>query len=1341
MGTQLTKVSLIWRITAALALLATMLVITPVAQAAQAATTVSIANGDVASLTAAINAANGGSPQVINLATGGDYVLTTAIYDQWNVNASGLPEIMGDVTIHGNGATLERSSADGTPAFGVLDVGSAGSLKIDNITITGGNNANPWYQNGGGIYNHGTLTVTNSTITGNTAPGGGGGIYNTYGSVTVIGSTIANNTSSSTEANSPGGGIDNAAGTATIVNSTITGNFSNYGGGGLSTTITGMTVINSTITGNSTSAFGGGILGIAGGTVTVTNSIVAGNTSTITSLADVDGTVTDGGNNLIGGDPMLGPLASNGGPTQTMALLTGSPAIDAGNDTICASSPVGGIDQRGYTRPHGSHCDIGAFELDAVPNQPPSLATDQATVSVTEGQDATDTGTVSDPENNTVSLSASIGSVSNNGNGTWSWGFVTTDGPGQSQTVTISGDDGHDGTSQTSFDLVVSNVAPTATFTTPISAVHSGDTFTLSLTNPIDPSTTDMVVGFTYAFDCGSGYGSFSSSNSASCTAGGTSSQSVKAQIKDKDGGSTEYTGSVSIVTDTVAPVTTASAVTADAAPYTFGTWANQAVTVTLSASDSGGSGVAATYYTINGGSQQTYSAPFTLSTDGIATVVYWSTDKAGNEETPHQTVSVNIDTTGPTISGAATTSPNANGWYDAPVTIHWTCSDTLSSIATCPSDTTLSTGGASQTVSGTATDLAGNSTTVQSSPAVNIDLSGPSISGTATTDANSNGWYDAPVIIHWTCSDTTSPVATCPSDTTISTEGANQTVSGTATDEAGNSTTVDSSAVNIDLTAPTKVVGAPDRAPDSNSWYNHAVTFTFSGADATSGIDNCTSTTYSGPDSGTATVTGTCTDLAGNVSAPVSVTVKYDATAPTNVVGTTDREPNAAGWFNAPVTVTFSGQDETSGIDTCTTPTYSGPDSASASVAGSCTDAAGNTSAPVTVALQYDATAPESVTGTADRVADSNGWYNHAVGITFNGQDGVSGISSCTSTSYSGPDSATASVAGSCTDKAGNTSAPATFTLQYDATAPTNIAATFDRDPDSNGWYNHAVQITFSGEDATSGIASCTDVSYSGPDSASASVSGSCTDQAGNQSASTSVALQYDATAPTNVVATTDRAPNGAGWYNAPVTFTFSGDDATSGIATCDPVTYSGPDSAATTVSGACMDVAGNSTTVTTTIAYDATAPVVTYTGSAGNYTIGQTVSINCAASDNLSGVVTTDCQDINAAAYTFAAGSNTISSTATDAAGNVGHGSVTFTVTATADDLMTLTNQFVNNRTVAQRLSAPLAGINLANHLQNPRMKQAFLNTYILLVNQQRGNTLTDQQADTLIALAKTL
>jgi hypothetical protein len=467
---------------------------------------------------------------------------------------------------------------------------------------------------------------------------------------------------------------------------------------------------------------------------------------------------------------------------------------------------------------------------------------------------------------------------------------------------------------------------------------------------------------------------------------------------------------------------------------------------------------------------------------------------------------------------------------------------------------------------------------------------------------------------------------------------------------------------------------------------------------------------------------------------------VNLDLTAPTGVSGSADRAADHNGWYTSPVTITFTGTGDISGIDSCTSTLYSGPDSATAAVSGTCTDKAGNTSTPVTFGFQYDATAPTSVAGAADRVPDSNGWYNHAVDVTFTGQDSASGIAACTArTTYDGPDSATASVSGSCTDNAGNTSALVPFNLQYDATAPTDVAAGFDRDPDSNGWFNHAVTVTFSGDDATSGIGSCTSTTYSGPDTASASFTGSCTDVAGNQSAAASTSLQYDATAPTNVVATPDRAPNGAGWYNAPVTFSYTGEDATSGIGSCAPVIYSGPDNATASVSGGCADVAGNTTTVLSSLAYDATPPVVTLTSDRSSYTLLQTVTISCTASDALSGMVSATCTGSTAPAYTFNLGSNTVTATATDIAGNVGTGSVTFTVTGSAEDLTTLTKQFVTNPTIARQLSAPLGGIAFAERMHNERMKASFVNSYILLVNQQRGRALTSQEADTLIRLAR--
>ena len=92
-------------------------------------------------------------------------------------------------------------------------------------------------------------------------------------------------------------------------------------------------------------------------------------------------------------------------------------------------------------------------------------------------------------------------------------------------------------------------------------------------------------------------------------------------------------------------------------------------------------------------------------------------------------------------------------------------------------------------------------------------------------------------------------------------------------------------------------------------------------------------------------------------------------------------------------------------------------------------------------------------------------------------------------------------------------------------------------------------------------------------------------------------------------------------------------------------------------------------------------------------------------------------------------------------DIAGNVGTGSVAFTVTASTDDLTTLTNQFASNPTVARQLSAPLGGVALAERMHNEQMKESFVNMYVMLVNQQRGHALTNQEADTLIRLVREL
>jgi len=266
-----------------------------------------------------------------------------------------------------------------------------GALMIATSVITG--NANS------GLDNAGSATVISSTIANNFNPAGGGGIANS-GVLTVTASTISGNTAY----HGSGGGIANSD-VLTVVNSTISGNEagSSAGTGGGIANSGLLTLSNSTISGNS-SAGAGGIYNGAGGSVTVANTIVAANSGP-PDRSDCLGALTSRGYNLLGNnggcaglidgvngdrvgtpgsplDPRLGPLQDNGGPTATHALLPGSPALDAGDPSGCRDSNGAPLatDQRGQPRPDAAsgRCDIGAYEA-----EPAAATTATAAASVT----------------------------------------------------------------------------------------------------------------------------------------------------------------------------------------------------------------------------------------------------------------------------------------------------------------------------------------------------------------------------------------------------------------------------------------------------------------------------------------------------------------------------------------------------------------------------------------------------------------------------------------------------------------------------------------------------------------------------------------------------------------------------------------------------------------------------------------------------------------------------------------------------------------------------------------------------------------------------------------------
>jgi len=282
-----------------------------------------------------------------------------------------LPAILNNLTIDGSGQTI---TVDGGGLYGVMAVSSSGTLDLANLTIADGNATY-----GGGIYNQdGTLTVTNVTFQTNSAQWGGAISNGIFGSLTVTGCTFSGNQAQYA------GAIYNAGASApqTIINSTFSGNSAQYSGGAIfSDVFSVLTITNVTFSANTATNSGGNVFSYTGpphgGPLTVANSILAG----ASPGGNCHGTVTDGGYNisddgtckfsgtsLNNTDPLLDPagLQDNGGPTETIALQSTSPAIDIIPVADCPAT-----DQRGAPRPDpedgpGGPCDIGAFESGGV---------------------------------------------------------------------------------------------------------------------------------------------------------------------------------------------------------------------------------------------------------------------------------------------------------------------------------------------------------------------------------------------------------------------------------------------------------------------------------------------------------------------------------------------------------------------------------------------------------------------------------------------------------------------------------------------------------------------------------------------------------------------------------------------------------------------------------------------------------------------------------------------------------------------------------------------------------------------------------------------------------------
>ncbi len=347
--------------------------------------------------------------------------------------ATGDLDIFRDLTIVGAGQAT--TIIDGSQLDRVFHIHPGALVTISGVTVTNGlaevhDFLDEEGGKGGGIYNAGILSLSNSTVSGNSAgpgdyyhpspsgrPGGrGGGIYNTVALI-LLNSTISGNQTGyggpgrNGGSGGDGGGIYSTSGVLTLTNSTVSGNQTGYGGsgddnwnsgdggrgGGIYSASGMVTLTNSTVSANSTGSGGsgndsdgedgsGGGIYNAAGMVKFKSTIISGNTAAGTG-PDCSGSLTSYGCNLIqdttdctiggdptsnitGVDPLLGVLQDNGGPTETHALQSGSPAIDAVIDCDCTTVDGEAVteDQRGESRPMDGdgndtfYCDIGAYE-------------------------------------------------------------------------------------------------------------------------------------------------------------------------------------------------------------------------------------------------------------------------------------------------------------------------------------------------------------------------------------------------------------------------------------------------------------------------------------------------------------------------------------------------------------------------------------------------------------------------------------------------------------------------------------------------------------------------------------------------------------------------------------------------------------------------------------------------------------------------------------------------------------------------------------------------------------------------------------------------------------------
>lgn len=540
---------------------------------------------------------------------------------------------------------------------------------------------------------------------------------------------------------------------------------------------------------------------------------------------------------------------------------------------------------------------------------------------------------------------------------------------------------------------------------------------------------------------------------------------------------------------------------------------------------------------------------------------------------------------------------------------------------------TTAGAGNGVQTATVTATGSFNNNNACNTTPATTsasyiLDNTGPVVTGALTPAPNAAGWNKGDVSVAWSATDAGVGVGSgpTPASDSQSASTAGVTKSATATDRLGNAGN-GSVTIKLDKNAPT-IGTTRSPAANANGWNNGDVTVSYGCSDALSGIASCSAAQTLSTQGAGQSATGTAADNAGNTASASVSDINIDKAAPTISGAISGGTLGDNGWYRSDVTVHWTCADSLSGIaGSCPADGTIGGEGQNLSATGSVSDRAGNAASAQSPAVKIDQTAPNTGASAVDA------WNNVDVDVTLTPNDALSGVAETRYRIDGGTDQSGTAVRiaseGKHTlefwsvDKAGNREATKSIAVNIDKSSPT-ITHALSPAPNANGWNAGDVHVTFTCDDALSGIASC------GPDLVVAvegrdqDASGTARDNAGN-TATDPATVSIDKTAPT-ITAAADRAPNADHWYDDDVTVSFTCGDDLSGVDTCPAPKILG-EGADQSASASVADAAGNTAGAgVSPINIDKTAPSLH-----GSFTSGwhhDDVVVTWSCDDALSGI-----------------------------------------------------------------------------------------------------------------------